>query len=453
MRLTARLLRRRRKSWSQPSFWESEQKLPFWGAGWTAEESVGDEYLAYVHQVYKQSGVIFACVLNRQLVFSEARFQWCRYEDGRRGELHDGPGLDILRTPWPGGTTGDLLARMEADVSLAGNSFLTTVAGRISRLRPDRVTIVIDAPSGDVAAPDARVVGYRYDPPGSNGEPWLYRPDEMCHYAPIPDPDFRFRGMSWLAPVIREIQSDQAATDHKRKFFRHGGTPRMAVKFSENTDEAEFQRFVELWRDGQEGANNAYKTLFLAGGADVTTVGADLNQLDFKSVQGAGETRIAAAAGIPPIIAGFSEGLESATYSNYAQARRRFADGTIRPLWRIAAASLETLVKPPVGSCLWFDDRDIAFLREDQKDQAEIQDMQAAQIRTLIDGGFEADAAVVAVTSGDFMRLTGQHSGLLPVQLQPPGSGQMGNAPDEDDQGDDYEQPKIRRIRRLRGHN
>jgi hypothetical protein len=58
-------------------------------------------------------------------------------------------------------------------------------------------------------------------------------------------------------------------------------------------------------------------------GADVKTVGADLQQVDFKQVQGAGETRICAAARIPPIIVGVSEGLDSATYSNYGQARGR----------------------------------------------------------------------------------------------------------------------------------
>jgi hypothetical protein len=59
-----------------------------------------------------------------------------------------------------------------------------------------------------------------------------------------------------------------------------------------------------------------------------------MKQIDFKVTQGHGETRIAAAAGVPPIIVGLSEGLEAATYSNYGQARRRFADVTMRPLWR-----------------------------------------------------------------------------------------------------------------------
>jgi hypothetical protein len=136
-------------------------------------------------------------------------------------------------------------------------------------------------------------------------------------------------------------------------------------------------------------------------------------------VQGAGETRIAAAGGVPPIIVGLSEGLSAATYSNYGQARRRFADGTMRPLWRNAAASLATLITVPTNSELWYDDRDIPFLAEDVKDAAEIQQMNAAAIRQLIDSGFEPDTVISAVTAGDLNRL--RHSGLYSVQLQPPG--------------------------------
>jgi hypothetical protein len=80
--------------------------------------------------------------------------------------------------------------------------------------------------------------------------------------------------------------------------------------------------------------------MFLGGGADAKVVGSDLKQIDFKVTQGHGETRIAAAAGSRRSSSGCPKGLDSATYSNYAQARRRFADMTMRPLWRNAAGSL-----------------------------------------------------------------------------------------------------------------
>jgi len=97
----------------------------------------------------------------------------------------------------------------------------------------------------------------------------------------------------------------------------------------------------------------------------------------------------------------------------------------MRPLWRMASASLQTLVTPPnVGAALWFDDRDIAFLHEDATDLAEIRQKDAHSIRSLVDGGYEPDAVVEFVQTNDLSRLRGQHTGLVPVQLQPPNPNQ-----------------------------
>jgi hypothetical protein len=158
-----------------------------------------------------------------------------------------------------------------------------------------------------------------------------------------------------------------------------------------------------------------------------------MKQLDFKATQGAGETRIAAAAGVGAILANLSEGMQGSSLNagNYGSAKRRFADGTMRPLWRNAAASLAVLLKPPPGGGivrLWYDTRDIAFLREDEKDTAEIQAKTAQAMRTLTDAGWTADSVKAWVQSGgDWATL--QHSGLYSVQLLPPGEGATPNTP------------------------
>jgi hypothetical protein len=158
-------------------------------------------------------------------------------------------------------------------------------------------------------------------------------------------------------------------------------------------------------------------------------VGANFQQMDFKVTQGAGETRIAAAAGVPPVIVGLSEGLAAATYSNYGQARRRFADQTMRPLWRNAAASLEHLVggAPSQGVRLWYDDRDIPALQDDQKDLAEVLQLKSTAMKTLIDAGYEPDTVTAAVDAGDLSTLS--HTGLTSVQLQEPGTQEPAEAP------------------------
>jgi phage portal protein BeeE len=389
------------------------------------QEAIGGDYNSLVRAAYKSSPIVFACMERRAALFSEARFQFRRLKDGRPGNLFGSTALDLLENPWPGGTTGDLLKRMIQYADLGGNAFVANRGAELMLLRPDWTTILIGSfDDPEVAAWDvnAELMGYVYQP-GGNGsgrDPVYFLPEQVAHFAPIPDPEARLRGMSWLTPVIREIMADKAATAHKQKFFENGAVPNMIVKFPVS-DIAQFSAWMEKFKEDHEGVANKYKTLFLAAGMDATVVGANMEQIEFSTTQGAGETRIAAAAGVPPIIAGFAEGLKAATYSNYGQARRAFADATLRPLWRNAAGSLARITRVPNGAELWYDDRDISFLQEDRRDAAEIQGAEAATIRQLVDAGYKPESVVEAVLAEDWALL--EHSKLFSVQLQEPGSG------------------------------
>lgn len=372
------------------------------------------------------NGIIDSCLSARMSVFSAIRFQWQRLNNGRPSEMFGTVDLMPLERPWPGGTTQDLLARMILDADLCGNSYWTLQAGQMFRLNPDWVDVVLrrvdvdDAPIGYEKAAFLYSEGGR----GSGVDPVMFSLDEVAHFAPKPDPLHSWRGMSWMTPIIREVQNDSMMSGHKRRFFENAATPNMVVSMPREISAEAFEKFVARMDSTHKGVDNAYKTLYLGGGADVTVVGKDFQQMDFSQVQGAGETRIAAAAGVPPVIVGLSEGLKAATYSNYGQARRRFADGTIHPLWQNAAGSLAPLVTPSgTGGSgavrLWYDARDVPFLREDRKDAAEIQGVQSRTIRTLVDAGYTPASVQRAVDAEDWSLL--EHLGLFSVQLQKPG--------------------------------
>jgi len=221
--------------------------------------------------------------------------------------------------------------------------------------------------------------------------------------------------------VLDDVSADNQLSEYKHAFMRNSATPNMVVSFDPSITKEAFETFVQRMDASHKGVERAFKTLYLGGGADVKVVGANFDQLNLKAVQGAGETRIAAAAGVPASYLGISEGLAGSSLNsgNYVAARRRFADGTIRPLWRAAAGALETLLDLPDPSVrLWYDDRDVAFLQEDVKDLADIKSSEALTIESLIRAGFQPDSVVQAVTSGNYTVL--EHTGLYSVQLQPP---------------------------------
>lgn len=386
-------------------------------------EGPPNNYRGYA-ELASNNGVFFACLLVRMSLFSEARFLFRNFRGGRPGDLFGNQDLRILERPDRNLTTGGLITRMEQDSSLAGNAYNARVGDRVIRLRPDWVTIVMGSPNGytdDPADdPEIEVIGYLFAKPGAPDTARVFLPEQVSHFAPIPDPLASFRGMSWMTPVLRELDADDQATNFKAQFFRNGATPNMVVTLDSKINPEAFEKFKRIMEQEHTGWSNAFKTLYLGGGADAKIVGNNFEQMSFKSVQAAGETRIAAASGVPPVIVGLSEGLGAATYSNYSQARRRLADGTARPWWREAAASLETIVKTPADAQLWYDDRDIAFLRDDAKDLAEVQQMQSQSARTLVDAGWKPDDVVKAISANDMGLLAGNHTGLTSAQLLPP---------------------------------
>lgn len=392
-----------------------------------AVEKIANSLEAYTQAAFGQSGVLFSVIAVRALVFSGVRFLWQRLKAGNAGDLFFTADLGVLSQPWPGGTTQDLLMRMELDASLAGNSYWLRDGKQLVRLRPDWVQIVM-APrmfKGEQIGNEKVGFAYWEGGPQSGKDPALLLASEVAHYAPMPDPLATYRGMSWITPVIPQIVGDKEMTRHKNSFFANAATPQLSVSMDKAVSRDQFRAFVERFEDKYKGGANAYKTMFLGGGADVKVIGTNFQQMDFSNVQGKAETLIAAAGGVPPVIVGLSEGLASATYSNYSQARRRFADGTLHPLWANAAGSLGQLFNRPkdlpgTSARLWYDASENPFLLEDRNDAAEIQGRQAATIRQLIDAGFKPETVVDAVKAEDFSRL--QHSHLYSVQLQPPGT-------------------------------
>jgi hypothetical protein len=197
-------------------------------------ESIGTAYAQVAGGGYANNGVVFSCMAVRQHVFSAVRFQWQRIRQGRPSDLFGSADLRLLEEPWPGGTTQDLLARLIQDADLAGNSYWTRDGGELVRLRPDWVEIVLEPRLIRGARVGWRRIGYLYYEGGGTGE----NRDNPAVFSAVGGGALRaaagsagnWRGMSWLTPVLREIESDALMGRHKRKFFENGATPNMVVK-------------------------------------------------------------------------------------------------------------------------------------------------------------------------------------------------------------------------------
>jgi phage portal protein BeeE len=371
----------------------------------------------------------FAAQMVRALVISQARFVFRNRPSTRTPRRTFGTSeLGILERPWQNATTGELLALMEWHAGLAGNAFAIRQPDRLRVLRPDWCAVVYGSdqePEEAATALDGEIIGYVYQNGGiggGRGKPQTILPQDMAHWSPLPDPERPGMGQSWVTAALADIQGDRAATQHKLKFFENGATPNMVVSGITAATREQFKEIVDAMDDSHAGVANAYKTLYLAAGADAKVVGADLKQLDFKATQGAGETRIAMLGRVPAPLLQISEGLAGSSLNagNFAMARRIFADSWIYPTLQDLCSALSSIIRVPSDAELWFDTADMPLLREDAKDAAEITQVQAATIGQLVRDGYTSDSAKAAVVANDMALLV--HTGLVSVQLQVPGS-------------------------------
>lgn len=399
------------------------------GAAVNGEFEVAAADLQSVSQrLYKASGQIFALMEWRRRAFCDVRFQWQQLNQGRPGDLFGNGDLAALEQPWTNGTTSTLLSRMINHADLLGNSYVTwhpRLPGQLRLLRPDWVFTVWgsdDEPELFGDALDAELLGYVYAP-RTRGmfEPKISEillPEDVAHFAPTPDPEAHSMGMSWLTPVVREVATDLDTTRHKQMYFRNGASSRLAVKVDESVDEDDFKRMVAMIEANNVGVDNAYRTLYLAGGADPVQMSHNLKDVDFSKVQGAGEVRLANAAGVPAPVAGLAEALQGSSLNagNLQAEIQLFIDLTVRDLWASAAGALESILTVPASSRLWYDTRETAVLGDNADAASKIRAADSTTMSSLITQGFDPASVVAYIASNDPKSL--KHTGRVSVQLQ-----------------------------------
>jgi hypothetical protein len=391
-------------------------------------EEIESSFVGYVNGLYQRNGIVFAVLATRYLLFSQIRFQFQQLRNGNPGPLFGTSELGLIESPDEGRSTSDLLARMMLDNDLAGIGWTVRMGDSLRRLRPDWTAAVFgSAREGALPGdPDSKLIGIAYKPGGhGSGEPVMsFMPNQVAWFSTNPDGLRNIVGMPWLAPVLREVTADSQATTHKLAYFRNAATPNLAITLPAGMDVEEAEEWIELMEQEHRGVTNAFRSMYFAGGATAQKIGANLDDIDYRNVTAAGENRIAAAGLIHPVLLGFTDGLQGSSLNqgNFAAAARWTADRLLYGAWGNAAGSLQRLIRLPNGGTrLWYDVRQVPFLRDAIKDRAAVIRSDATAISGLTKDGFEPDSIVDAIMAdGDWTRLV--HTGLVSVQLLAPGT-------------------------------
>jgi hypothetical protein len=379
-------------------------------------EPVLPQLAAYAQQAHSSNAIIFAAGLVRMALFSEATFQFQAKDDKH---LFGTPALAKLEEPFgPGTTTGHLLARMEQDAFLAGTAYIWDAPGedRLVRLRPDWTTIISEVVHVGGGGWYRKRIGYWWEPPKSlmsKDEGFFVPADEVVAWAPIPDPQADFRGMSPLTPAAREVSGDDGMTQYKITYLKNNASPNVYIKYAQKLQPATIDAIRERMNARYAGPDNAGKGLILDQGADITLVGNSLSQMDFSGVSAVGTERILADCAVPGVLVGL-EPLRGAG-RGFAESMTKFANLWARPEWRSACGALAQITDVPPGNRLWFDTTDIQALQEGETARAQAALVRAQALLAHVQAGYTHESAVAAVESGDVTQLK-----AAPVPAAPP---------------------------------
>jgi HK97 family phage portal protein len=172
--------------------------------------------------------------------------------------------------------------------------------------------------------------------------------EDIVHFRVGLDDRNHMLGLSPLAQLIREVDTDQQATAFADRLVRNNAVPGLVVTVpveagdigKENADILKERLQATFGGDGQGFA------AVLTGGATAAPYGFSPEQLNLTGLHRLPEERISAVLGVPAIIAGLGAGLERATYANFKEAREMFIESTIIPAYAEDDAVLTTQLLP-----------------------------------------------------------------------------------------------------------
>src|SRR5262249_13092026 len=144
-------------------------------------------------------------------------------------------------------------------------------------------------------------------------------------------------------------------TTYKTKYLERAATPNLIIKYSQKLQPGTIDSLRERLTARYGGVDNAYRTLILDQGADLTPVGHNLREMDFSNVQQAGADRILAASKVRAVLIGL-EPLRGAG-RGYQESVSHFVTMWAHPQWGSVCGALQKLVPgmPDQGIRLWYD--------------------------------------------------------------------------------------------------
>ena len=275
---------------------------------------------------WRRNELIFACISKTANTASQVQMRITRDRDGE--ELSDHPLAQLIANPNPFMSEFDFWSAVIIYQKLAGGAYFEkerSRGGQVVRLwplRPDWIS--------PLASSKEMISGYTYAPPGL--QPQFLEARDVLDFR-LFDPLNMYRGWPPAAVAARVGDVDNAVTDYLKLFFEKGGTPPGLLKTVQKLDDGQVAGIRRRWRERYGGSEHWLEPAVLDSDASYQQIGMSFRDMGFDILDARNEARICMVLQVPPILVGAKMGLERATYSNYAEARKAWWQDDLMPLY------------------------------------------------------------------------------------------------------------------------
>lgn len=247
-------------------------------------------------------------------------------------------------------------------------------AGRVRALwplRPDRVAPIYSSSNKD----GERVLyGWAYYTPGTLEPIPIARRDMLVFNFPDPAGETGgiVEGIGPLQVLAAEISADLKATEFVGSLVANYATPGVVLKVKSGIPDKDTADRLKRQFMAQFGGTKRGEPMLLDENSEFEALGFNMQQLEFPALRDVAESRIAAAFGVPAILAGLKVGLDRSTFANMAESREFFAETTLSAYWRRFSDQITEDVAAEFGDNLVceFDMRRVKALANQRRQEA-----------------------------------------------------------------------------------
>ena len=292
-------------------------------------------------------------------------------------DVEDHDAALLLEDPNPAYGGDELMSALVLSYGLSGNAYALKVRDNLGEVR--ELWYLPHWTVEPMYPPDGRkfIDHYAYRPlPGMPG-PEKIAPRDIIHLRFGLNPVDVRRGLSPVGPVLREVLTDEEASDFTSYILKNMGVPGGIISppSGEAKPNEKSVKAIKQYMNEEFSGSKRGSWLVLGAPTDVKTLGVDPNRMMVGPLRDIAEERVCSALGIPAAVVGFGAGLQQTKVG-----------ATMRELVRLAWVNAVTPLHRTFGKQLgrqlvrdWMDGRyrvrydmtGISMFPADEKDRSD----------------------------------------------------------------------------------